>query len=284
MQNIAQIFIGFDHRERAAMNVLIDSLYNNSSIPISITPLVTNQLSNKGIYYRKRDSNQSTDFSFSRFLVPFLMNYKDWALFIDCDMLAYGDIGELWDQRNDNYSIMCAKHNHNPIEETKFLGEKLMMHWFKVYNYPIVSLRFFNVYGPRSRTSGAYGAVFGVFLAQKLSNKPLTVVGNGRQTRDFIHVYDLVAALVLSMKKTKNGEIYNIGCDEKMEYSVMDVAKILIEMLKETNDYDEWIRYVDDRPYNDQRYYISNSKLKNLGWTIKINFIDGLKDLISSTK
>ena len=63
-----------------------------------------------------------------------------------------------------------------------------------------------------------------------------------------------------------------------------DVAKILIEMLKETDDYDQWIRYVEDRPYNDQRYYISNSKLKKLGWTIKINFIDGLKDLISSKK
>ena len=124
MQNIAQIFIGFDYRERAATNVLIDSLYNNSSIPISITPLLTNQLNNKGLYYRKRDKNQSTDFSFSRFLVPFLMNYKDWALFIDCDMLAYGDIGELWDQINDKYSILCAKHNHHPVEETKFLGEK----------------------------------------------------------------------------------------------------------------------------------------------------------------
>ena len=64
----------------------------------------------------------------------------------------------------------------------------------------------------------------------------------------------------------------------------MDVAKILIEMLKETDDYDQWIRYVEDRPYNDKRYYISNSKLKKLGWTIKINFIDGLKDLISSKK
>ena len=124
MQNIAQIFIGFDYRERAAANVLIDSLYNNSSIPISITPLLTNQLNNKGLYYRKRDKNQSTDFSFTRFLVPFLMSYKDWALFIDCDMLAYGDIGELWDQRNDKYSILCAKHNHDPVEETKFLGEK----------------------------------------------------------------------------------------------------------------------------------------------------------------
>ena len=124
MQNIAQIFIGFDYRERAAMNVLIDSLYNKSSIPISITPLITNQLNNKGIYYRKKDPNQSTDFSFSRFLVPFLMNYKDWALFIDCDMLAYGDIAELWDQRDNNYSVLCAKHNHDPIEKIKFLGEK----------------------------------------------------------------------------------------------------------------------------------------------------------------
>ncbi len=123
MQRTANIFIGFDYRERAATNVLIDSLYNNSSIPISVTPLITNQLHNQGIYYRKRDPKQSTDFSFTRFLVPYLMNYKDWALFIDCDMLAYGDISELWEQKDDKYSILCAKHIHIPNEKTKFLGE-----------------------------------------------------------------------------------------------------------------------------------------------------------------
>ncbi len=79
---------------------------------------------------------------------------------------------------------------------TKYLGEQLVMHWAKVYNLPAISLRLFNVYGPRSRTTGAYGAVFGVFLAQKLAGKPFTLVGDGTQTRDFTFVSDVVEAFV----------------------------------------------------------------------------------------
>ena len=83
-----------------------------------------------------------------------------------------------------------------PYALTKNLGEQLIMHWCQLYKLPAVSLRFFNVYGPRSRTSGTYGAVFGVFLAQKLAGKPYTVVGNGKQTRDFTFVSDVVAAII----------------------------------------------------------------------------------------
>ena len=122
--NTIPIFIGYDKRERAATNVLIDSLYQNSSVPISFAPLVTPQLINQKIYWRGKDPKQSTDFSFTRFLVPYLMNYEGWAIFMDCDMLAYCDIKELWDQRDEKYSLMCVKHKHNPIEKVKFQGEK----------------------------------------------------------------------------------------------------------------------------------------------------------------
>ena len=117
------IFIGYDHRERAATNVLIDSLYQHSSLPLSIAPLITPQLESIGIYKRQRDPKQSTDFSFTRFLVPYLMNYKGWAIFMDCDMLCYEDINKLWEQREDKYSLMCVQHQHNPSEEIKFQGE-----------------------------------------------------------------------------------------------------------------------------------------------------------------
>ena len=117
------IFIGYDKRERAATNVLIDSLYKKSSVPLAITPLITENLIKSGLYFRKRDPKQSTDFSFTRFLVPYLMNYEGWAIFMDCDMLCQEDISELWDQRSNNYSIMCYKHNHVPSEKTKFQGE-----------------------------------------------------------------------------------------------------------------------------------------------------------------
>tara|TARA_Y100000589_G_scaffold331100_1_gene383272 strand:- start:5152 stop:5853 length:702 start_codon:yes stop_codon:yes gene_type:complete len=117
------IFIGYDPRERAATNVLIDSLYQNSKSPLSLIPLVTSQLENQNIFHRKRDPNQSTAFSFTRFLVPYLMNYEGWALFIDCDMLCKKDIGELWDKRDDKFSLMCVQHEHSPTETIKFQNE-----------------------------------------------------------------------------------------------------------------------------------------------------------------
>ena len=112
-----------------------------------------------------------------------------------------------------------------PYALTKNLGENLVMHWAKIYGMPNISLRFFNVYGPKSRTTGAYGAVFGVFLAQKLAKKPLTVVGDGRQTRDFIHVYDLVDAIILIAKKAKSNQIFNLASGK--ETSVNKIAKII---------------------------------------------------------
>ena len=98
-----------------------------------------------------------------------------------------------------------------PYAVTKRLGEELVLNWKKIYNLPVVSLRFFNVYGPRSRTSGTYGAVFGVFLAQKLARKPLTIVGDGNQTRDFTYVTDVANAVVAAVNSDVTGEIMNVG-------------------------------------------------------------------------
>jgi len=98
-----------------------------------------------------------------------------------------------------------------PYALTKRLGEELVMHWAQVYELPALSLRFFNVYGPRSRTSGTYGAVFGVFLAQKLAGKPFTVVGDGHQTRDFTYVTDVAKAVRAAAQSTEAGRIYNVG-------------------------------------------------------------------------
>ena len=117
------IFIGYDPRERAATTVLIDSLYQHSSAPLAITPLVTPQLERQGLYRRERDPKQSTAFSFTRFLVPALMGYQGWAIFMDCDMLCRGDIAELWAERSDDYALMCVQHEHVPAETVKFLGE-----------------------------------------------------------------------------------------------------------------------------------------------------------------
>jgi len=100
--------------------------------------------------------------------------------------------------------------------------------------------------------------------------------------RAFLHAFDTATAFECILEKGEIGEIYNIGCDANMEYTVMEVAKLLIQMVKNTHDYDKWIEYIEDRPYNDQRYYISNEKIKDLGWEIKINFEEGLYNLVNS--
>jgi UDP-glucose 4-epimerase len=112
-----------------------------------------------------------------------------------------------------------------PYALTKFLGEQLVMHWAQVYRLPAVSVRFFNVYGPRARTSGTYGAVFGVFLAQLLAGQPLTVVGDGEQTRDFTFVADVVDALITVAESDKIGEIYNVGSGRPV--SVNELVRLL---------------------------------------------------------
>ena len=112
-----------------------------------------------------------------------------------------------------------------PYALTKKLGEDLVIHWSKIYNIPSLSFRFFNVYGPRSRTSGAYGAVFGTFLAQKIAKEPLTIVGNGNQTRDFIYVKDLVEAIFKGANSKLNNEIINLGSG--IETSVNKIAKLI---------------------------------------------------------
>ena len=112
-----------------------------------------------------------------------------------------------------------------PYALTKFLGEELVRHWALTYRLPALSLRLFNVYGPRSRTSGTYGAVFGVFLAQIRAGKPVTIVGDGNQTRDFTYVSDVVSAFMAAAASTRTGEIYNVGSGGT--YSINQLVNLL---------------------------------------------------------
>lgn len=112
-----------------------------------------------------------------------------------------------------------------PYALTKFLGEELVMHWEQVYKLPSLSLRLFNVYGPRARTTGTYGAVFGVFLTQKLNNRPMTVVGDGTQTRDFTFVKDVARAFLAAADSTVTGEVLNVGSGN--HYSVNQIVELL---------------------------------------------------------
>jgi dTDP-glucose 4,6-dehydratase/UDP-glucose 4,6-dehydratase len=142
---------------------------------------------------------------------------------------------------------------------------------------PIIITRGNNVYGPNQYPE----KLIPLFIKLLKENKKVTIQGNGTAVRAFLHSFDTSTAFEHILEKGQIGEIYNIGCDEGMEYSVMDISKILIKMIKNTDNYDEFIEYIEDRPYNDQRYYISNKKLKDLGWNIKVNLMDGLTSLLS---
>lgn len=116
-----RVFIGYDPREAVAFNVLAYSIQARASEPVSIAPVMLSQL--KGILTRERHPLQSTDFSFSRFLTPYLSDYSGWSLFMDCDMLVLDDIAKLWNLRDERYAVMVVKHDHVPKEQVKFLGE-----------------------------------------------------------------------------------------------------------------------------------------------------------------
>jgi lipopolysaccharide biosynthesis glycosyltransferase len=115
-----RVFIGFDEREDVAFSVLAHSIHRRASAPVSIAPVMLDQLGS--VYRRERNPLQSTDFSFSRFLTPWLCDYQGWAVFMDCDMLVLDDIAKLWALRDERYAVQVVKHLHVPKEDVKFLG------------------------------------------------------------------------------------------------------------------------------------------------------------------
>lgn len=158
-----------------------------------------------------------------------------------------------------------------PYALTKFLGEELAMHWHRVYKMPILSLRFFNVYGPRARTSGSYGAVFGVFLAQLLADKPLTVVGDGEQTRDFTFVGDVVDAIVTAGNSQVNGEIFNVGSG-RQPVSVNRLVQLLGA---------REVTHIPKRPGEPDITHADVSKIKSLlNWQAKVPIEEGVKIML----
>ncbi|MBM23064.1 MAG: NAD-dependent dehydratase [Gammaproteobacteria bacterium] len=156
-----------------------------------------------------------------------------------------------------------------PYALAKYLGEQIVMHWSQVYDLPVMSLRLFNVYGTRSRTSGVYGAVFGVFLAQKLAGKPFTVVGDGTQTRDFTYVSDVANAFVKAAESNIGGEILNVGSSRT--YSVNQ----LVDLLGGS------VAYVPRRPGEPDQTFADTTKIgKLLGWTPEVEFTDGVQTML----
>lgn len=158
-----------------------------------------------------------------------------------------------------------------PYALTKYLGEQIVLHWGRVYGLRAISLRLFNVYGPRSRTSGTYGAVFGVFLAQKLKQKPFTVVGDGRQTRDFTFVTDVVKALILAAESSCEHEVLNVGSG--LNHSINYLVKLL----------GGEVTYIPKRPGEPECTLADITRIKKLlGWQPEVSFELGVKIMLEN--
>lgn len=155
-----KVFIGYDSNETVAYHVLSHTILKYSSQPVSITPIVKNHLTN--IYNRERTDIESTDFSFTRFLVPYLCGYQGWAIFIDCDMLFTTDISELWNLRDDAYSLMCVKHEYLPSDDKKFLGSTQTKYEKKNWS----SVMLFNNSECQSLTPEVVASQTGLYLHQ----------------------------------------------------------------------------------------------------------------------
>jgi len=158
-----------------------------------------------------------------------------------------------------------------PYALTKRLGEELVTHWAQVYQLPAIALRLFNVYGPRSRTSGTYGAVFGVFLAQKLAKQPFTVVGDGTQTRDFTFVTDVANAFVAAAKSSQQGEIYNVGSGKTV--SVNRLVELLVGE----------VTHIPKRPGEPDCTFADISKIRReLNWQPKVAIEHGVEKVLAN--
>ncbi len=189
---------------------------------------------------------------------------------------VYGEsMKQVDEKQKTEHSILCPT---NPYAATKAGAELIAQSYNHSYKMPIIITRGNNVYGKNQYPE----KLIPLFIKQLREGKKVTIQGNGSAVRAFLHAYDTAKAFECILEKGVIGEIYNIGCDtNNMEFSVMEIAKLLIKLIKNTEDYDEWIEYVEDRPFNDQRYYISNKKLKDLGWNIEITLMNGLTELLS---
>jgi UDP-glucose 4,6-dehydratase len=178
------------------------------------------------------------------------------------------------DTKKDENSILCPT---NPYAATKAAAEMIATSYYHSFKIPIIITRGNNVYGVNQYPE----KLIPRFIKLLKEDKPVTIQGDGTNLRSFLHVNDVVSAFECILEKGIIGEIYNIGADEHLEYSVKDIAYKLIYKIKNTLDYDKWISYIPDRPFNDKRYYISNAKLKQMGWSINTNFDQGLYNLLS---
>lgn len=183
--------------------------------------------------------------------------------------------GEALENKKTEQSVLCPT---NPYAASKAGAELMVQAYCHSYKLPIVITRGNNLYGPNQHIE----KLIPCFIQKAKNSEKLTVQGDGSARRAFMYVLDTVRAFECIVDKGVPGEIYNIGCDEGTEYTVLEVAKKILDIVKEGNQYtlEDELEFVEDRLFNDRRYYISNDKLKALGWTQEIGFEEGIDRLI----
>jgi dTDP-glucose 4,6-dehydratase len=191
---------------------------------------------------------------------------------------VYGEsmLSENEEKKNED-SVLCPT---NPYAATKAAAELIAKSYYHSFKMPIIITRGNNVYGPNQYPE----KLIPKFIQQLLKGDKVTIQGDGSNVRAFLHVNNVCSALKLILEKGKIGEIYNIGSDDHHEYTVTQIAHMLIKKITKTTDYEKWISYIEDRPFNDKRYYISNQKVKDLGWTILTDFDNGIDEVIQSMR
>jgi len=177
------------------------------------------------------------------------------------------------EQPKDEMSLLCPT---NPYAASKAAAEMLVNSYIHSYGMKCIITRGNNVYGPNQYPE----KLIPRFIQLLNNNDKCTIHGDGKSLRSFIHVYDVCTAVELILLMGKSGEIYNIGSDPAYEKSVLDITKILVKLIKNSDNVDEYIEFVKDRPFNDKRYFITNEKMKSVGWKQKVTLERGIRDLI----
>lgn len=227
-----KVFIGYDAREAVAYSVLAHSINVRASQPVSIAPLLLSQLG--GIFTRERHPLQTTDFSFSRFLTPYLCDYQGWALFVDCDMLFRDDIAKLWALRDDRYAVQVVKHEHVPSESTKFMNQPQTRYEKKNWS----SVMLFNNAKCRALTPEFVNTASGLELHQFkwLGNDNL--IGELPHRWNHLVGYDSYDSQAANVHYTSGGPYFNqyANCEYSTEWFLDRNAMLSVDNSKQQSD------------------------------------------------
>jgi dTDP-glucose 4,6-dehydratase len=185
---------------------------------------------------------------------------------------VYGE-SQLDENAKTEMSLLCPT---NPYAASKAAAEMFVNSYNHSYGLKTIITRGNNVYGPNQYPE----KLIPKFIKMIKNNEKCTIHGDGSSLRTFINVYDVCTAVDIILHKGVIGEIYNIGSDPEFEKSVLNVTKYLVKQIKNDDNYEKYITFVEDRPFNDKRYFITNDKLKILGWSQTVSFEDGINNLL----